>query len=162
VQSERFEWDDEKAEWNLIKHGVPFEKAVFVFNDPLAVTFPDLDHSDEEDREITFGSIAFNQVLVVSHTTREDRIRIISARHATKAERRRFMNKKSDEIHDDLRPEYDLDFTKGVRGKYYHPKNTRTILMRIDLDVLQHFETAEQINAGLRALIAEGRAPNRT
>jgi uncharacterized DUF497 family protein len=159
VRSARFEWDDEKAEWNLIKHGVPFDKAVFVFNDPLAVTFPDLDHSDEEDREITFGSIAFNQVLVVSHTTREERIRIISARHATKAERRRFMNKNSDEIRDELRPEYDFDFNKGVRGKYYTPKNGYTVLMRIDLDVLRHFETAEQINEGLRTLIAEGRAP---
>ncbi len=159
MRSARFEWDDEKAEWNLIKHGVPFDKAVFVFNDPLAVTFPDLDHSDEEDREITFGSIAFNQVLVVSHTTREERIRIISARHATKAERRRFMNKNSDEIRDELRPEYDFDFNKGVRGKYYTPKNGYTVLMRIDLDVLRHFETAEQINEGLRTLIAEGRAP---
>ena len=159
MRSARFEWDDDKAEWNLIKHGVPFDKAVFVFNDPLAVTFPDLDHSDEEDREITFGSIAFNQVLVVSHTTREERIRIISARHATKAERRRFMNKNSDEIRDELRPEYDFDFNKGVRGKYYTPKNGYTVLMRIDLDVLRHFETAEQINDGLRTLIAEGRAP---
>ena len=102
-----------------------------------------------------------SEVLVVSHTTREDRTRIISARHATKAERRNYMNKKTDEIRDkdDLRPEYDFDFTKGVRGKYYTPKNTTTVLMRIDPDVSRHFHTAEQLNAALRALIAEGRVP---
>lgn len=161
MQSDRFEWDDHKAESNLIKHGVRFEKATLIFDDFFSVTFPDLDHQDEENREITYGSTLFNEVLVVSHTTREDRIRIISARHATKAERRRYMSKKSDEIRDedDLRPEYDFDNTKGVRGKYYNPKNSTTVLMRVDLDVMHYFSTPEQLNEGLRTLIAEGRAP---
>ena len=159
MQSDRFEWDDDKAEFNIMKHGVRFEKAVAVFADPFAVTFPDLDHSEDEQREITYGSTLFNEVLVVSHTTREDRTRIISARQATKAERRNYMNKKTDEIRDadDLRPEYDFDFTKGVRGKYYTPKNTTTVLMRIDPDISRHFQTAEQLNTALRTLIAEGR-----
>jgi uncharacterized DUF497 family protein len=161
VQSDDFEWDDEKAESNLRKHGVSFDKATAVFEDEFSVTFPDIDHSHGELREITYGSTLFNEVLVVSHTTREDRIRIINARHATKAERRKYMNKKSDEIRDDddLRPEYDFDFSKGVRGKYYNPKNTTTVLMRIDSDVRRHFSTSEQVNEALRALIAEGRAP---
>jgi len=159
VQWDGFEWDDGKAELNVMKHGVPFSKAAAVFADPFAVTFDDLDHSAAELREITYGSTAFNEVLVVSHTTRNDKIRIISARHATKAERRNYMNKKTDEIRDDddLRPEYDFDFTKGVRGKYYTPKNSTTVLMRIDPDVAGYFQTAEQLNAALRTLMAEPR-----
>jgi len=161
VQSDQFEWDDEKAESNLMKHGVSFEKATAVFEDSFSITFVDIDHSDGELREITFGSTLFNEVLVVSHTTREDRFRIISARHATKAERRKYMNKKSDEIRDDddLRPEYDFDFSKGVRGKYYTPKSSTTTLMRIENDVLHYFSSPEQVNEALRTLIAEGRAP---
>jgi len=161
VQSDRFEWDDDKAELNLIKHGVRFEKATYVFEDPFSITFEDFDHSDGELREITYGCTLFNELLVVSHTAREDRIRIISARHATKAERRKFMTKKSDEIRDkdDLRPEYDFDFSKGVRGKYYHPKQSQTVLIRIESDVLVHYSTPEQVNDALRMLIAEGRAP---
>jgi hypothetical protein len=69
------------------------------------------------------------------------------------------MSKKSDEIRDELRPAYDLDFSKGVRGKYYNPKGTTSILMKIELDVLRHFWTSEQVNDALRTLIAEGRAP---
>jgi hypothetical protein len=160
VRSDRFEWDDDKAEANLWKHGVAFKKAAVIFNDPFAVTFEDVDHSYGEQREITYGSTLFNEVLVVSHTARDERIRIISARHATKAERRKYMTKKSDEIRDDdLRPEYDFDFSKGVQGKYYEPKNTTTVLMRIELDVMRHFSTSDQVNEALRMLIAEGRAP---
>jgi uncharacterized DUF497 family protein len=161
VQSDRFEWDDDKAELNLIKHGVRFEKATYVFEDPFSVTFDDVDHCDGELREITYGCTLFNELLVVIHTAREERTRIISARHATKAERRRYMTKKSDEIRDedDIRPEYDFDFSKGVRGKYYHPKQSQTVLIRIEADVLVHYSTAEQVNDALRTLIAEGRAP---
>lgn len=161
MQSDRFEWDDDKAELNLIKHGVRFEKATYVFEDPFSVTFEDFDHSEGELREITYGCTLFNELLVVSHTARQDLIRIISARHATKAERRKYMSKKSDEIRDkdDLRPEYDFDFSKGVRGKYYHPKQSQTVLIRIEPDVLARYSTPEQVNDALRMLIAEGRAP---
>ena len=67
------------------------------------------------------------------------------------------MNKQRDE--EDLLPHYDFDYSKGVVGKYYTPKGRTTILMRIDEDVLRHFSTPEQVNAALRTLIAEGRAP---
>lgn len=60
---------------------------------------------------------------------------------------------------DDLRPEYNFDPATGVRGKYYNPKSSTTVLMRVDLDVMRYFSTAEQLNDGLRTLIAEGRAP---
>ncbi|MBD2314367.1 BrnT family toxin [Desertifilum sp. FACHB-1129] len=82
-----FEWNLEKAELNLKKHGVSFQEASTVFNDPLSVTFPDPDHSMGERRYIIIGVSAYGQVLVVAHTDREDRVRIISARKATRQER---------------------------------------------------------------------------
>ena len=83
-----FEWDDGKAEINLTKHGVSFTEASTVFGDPLAVTFFDPDHSDDEDRFLTIGLSLENRVLILSHTDRGEKIRIISARVATKAERK--------------------------------------------------------------------------
>src|SRR5258708_14986517 len=75
-----FEWDEDKAEGNLKKHKVSFTEAATVFGDPLSVTFPDPDHSTDEDRFVTIGSSDSAHVLVVSHTDRDERIRIISAR----------------------------------------------------------------------------------
>jgi uncharacterized DUF497 family protein len=82
-----FEWDDEKAARNLVKHGVSFHDAATVLRDPLSMTYYDPDHSDEEDRYITIGHSCSGQVLMVSHTDREDRVRIISARRTTRKER---------------------------------------------------------------------------
>ena len=73
---------------NLAKHGVTFQEAATVFGDPLALTFSDPDHSDEEDRFLTFGHSSEGHLLVVSHTDRGERIRVVSARRATRKERR--------------------------------------------------------------------------
>ena len=81
-----FEWDAQKAEGNQAKHGVDFDEATTVFGDPLALTFDDLDHSDEENRFLTFGISSRNRPLVVAHTFRGDTIRIISARRMTPRE----------------------------------------------------------------------------
>jgi uncharacterized DUF497 family protein len=83
-----FEWDDDKAESNLQKHGVSFPEAQTVFADPLALTGYDPDHSDDKDRYITMGTSLEGRLLVVSHTDRENRVRIISAREASRRERR--------------------------------------------------------------------------
>ena len=83
-----FEWDDAKAESNLLKHGVSFAEAMSVFADDLALTAYDPDHSDDEDRYITMGLSADGRLLIVSHTDRDQAIRIISAREATNRERR--------------------------------------------------------------------------
>lgn len=82
-----YEWDPDKAAANLHKHKVSFAEAASVFLDPSALTFSDPDHSDEEDREITIGSSSKQRALFVSHCERGDRIRIISARRATRKER---------------------------------------------------------------------------
>jgi uncharacterized DUF497 family protein len=85
-----YEYDPEKAAANLHKHKVSFAEAASVFLDPLALTFSDPDHSDAEDREITIGMSSKQRVLFVSHCERGDRIRIISARRATRKERLRY------------------------------------------------------------------------
>ena len=83
-----YEWDPEKAKRNLRKHGVPFEEAATVFLDPLAMTYPDPDHSNEEDREITIGYSTNQRLLFVSHVQSRNRTRIIGAREATRRERK--------------------------------------------------------------------------
>jgi uncharacterized protein len=83
-----FQWDANKARTNLGKHGVSFEEATTVFGDPLSLTIPDPDHSQVEDRTIVLGQSHQQKLLVVVHTERGDSIRIISARRASKRERR--------------------------------------------------------------------------
>lgn len=83
----KFEWDDQKAASNLLKHGVSFDEAVSVFGDALALTFADPDHADVEDRSRTYGISSKARLLVIIHTVRRNGIRIISARKATKYEK---------------------------------------------------------------------------
>ena len=85
-----FEWDPRKAELNLKEHGVSFDEATTVFRDTLSITIADPDHSDSEDRFVDIGMSHRGQLLVVSYTERKDRIRIISARPPTRAERRSY------------------------------------------------------------------------
>ena len=82
-----FEWDPKKAGANVRKHDVTFQEAAAVFGDPLAITFEDPDHSENENRYITFGLSPQERLLVVSHTERGDRTRIISARLMDRKER---------------------------------------------------------------------------
>lgn len=91
-----FEWDEEKAATNLQKHGVGFEEAQTVFTDPLAITIPDPDHSIKESRFITIGQSTQKRLLVVVSTERRKKIRLISARRATRAERKKYEEKDVD------------------------------------------------------------------
>lgn len=81
-----FEWDPNKAELNLEKHGVAFEEATSVFADLMFITVVDDEHSIDEERYITIGMSAQGRLLMIAHTDRDGRIRIISVRKATKAE----------------------------------------------------------------------------
>jgi uncharacterized DUF497 family protein len=82
-----FEWDETKAAINSKKHGVSFEEAKTVFDNPLALIFDDEEHSIDEHREIIIGHSRNNQLLLVSYTERPNAIRIISARLTTRRER---------------------------------------------------------------------------
>jgi uncharacterized DUF497 family protein len=83
-----FEWNPDKATRNFEKHGVSFQEAATVFKDPLSVTFGDPNHSIGESRYIIIGISRFGQLLIVAHTDRGEKVRIISARKATRQEQR--------------------------------------------------------------------------
>ena len=87
-----FEWHPNKAVSNLAKHNVSFNEASTVFGDPLSLTFPDPDHSDDESRYITIGESTQQRLLIISHTDIGQRIRIISARSVTRQERKIYEN----------------------------------------------------------------------
>jgi hypothetical protein len=85
-----FEWDPEKGEVNFQKHGVSFDEASTVFGDPLSLLMPDPDHSADEERYLVLGMSAHQKLLVVAFAERPPNTRLISARRATRAERKRY------------------------------------------------------------------------
>ena len=85
-----FEWDPAKAAAKAKAHGVSFEEAVTVFQDPLAKVHPDPDHSESERREILIGHSMQARLLLVAFTHRQGKIRLISARKVTRRERREY------------------------------------------------------------------------
>lgn len=85
-----FEWDPEKGVANFRKHGVSFEEATTVFGDPMAMNMPDQDHSLTEERFVLLGLSHRLRLLVVAYAERGTRTRLISAREATRKERRQY------------------------------------------------------------------------
>ncbi len=85
-----FEWDEVKARENLKKHKVGFDEGKTIFNDPFLLTFPDIDSSETEERRVNIGLSVRNRVLVLIHTERQGKIRIISCRKAKARERRHY------------------------------------------------------------------------
>jgi hypothetical protein len=83
-----FEWDEVKAAANVRKHRVSFDEAKTVFGDPLSLTNADPDHSTDEERFVDIGMSTQGRVLVVVYTEREQTIRLVSCRLATRRERR--------------------------------------------------------------------------
>lgn len=86
----QFDWDPKKARRNVDRHGVSFDEASTAFRDTMSITIPDPAHSETEDRLVLVGYSYRNRLIVVVHTDRNDRIRIISARPATRRERIRY------------------------------------------------------------------------
>lgn len=84
------EWDPNKADANLQKHGISFHEAATAFGDPFSLTIPDPDHSDDEERFVLLGQSFAGRMVVVVHTYRDEKTRIISARIATRNERRSY------------------------------------------------------------------------
>lgn len=131
-----FEWDEDKAIINLGKHKGGFGEAKTAFDDPLAITIEDPDHSEEE-RFIDIGVSAKGKVLVVVYTERKPKLRIIAKQPVWSEE----CMKKANEKNDEMRAEY--DFSGGVRGKHYkryHQGHTVTINKSDGSVVVQKFE----------------------
>ena len=85
-----FDWDEEKAKSNLANHGISFDEATSVFDDPLFLTFADPEHSLQEQRFLIMGESARGRLLVISYTDRKDITRLISVRPATRKERKAY------------------------------------------------------------------------
>jgi uncharacterized DUF497 family protein len=90
-----FEWDDNKGTANAIKHGVAFTEAGTIFGDEQSITIPDFKHSRKEPRFITMGMSQNGRLLIVIHTERGNHLRIISARPASRKERKQYEKAKS-------------------------------------------------------------------
>ena len=86
----KFEWDPNKAASSVRRHGIAVEDAASVFGDPLARTIPDPEHSTGEARFVTMGLTAGGRLVVVVHTDREGRTRLVSARPATRREKKSY------------------------------------------------------------------------
>jgi uncharacterized protein len=86
----KFDWDEDKAAGNVVKHGVLFDEAKTVFDDPLYVDFYDPEHSDGEDRYLIIGKSIQGRLLITSYTERGELIRLITSRVVTRAERQAY------------------------------------------------------------------------
>jgi len=162
VRNFELRWDIAKAKSNLDKHGVSFEEAADTLNDILASVRSDQYHSVEEDRFVIIGESAAGKLLTVVFAIEGNAARIISARRPTAAERRRYM-KEDDVLRDSPMDDEMLDDYGHLEGWMKNPfRFTRVGQVRLDPDVQEHFRTAEEVNAALRSLIAEGRVPEAT
>lgn len=158
----RVTWDPAKAAENFKKHRVSFEEARQIFNDPLRATEDDEEHSGDEDRVRSFGATAAGKVLFVCYTLKENEVRLISARLATRSERRSYMDEEQ-MIYDEPREPgseetIDFDWDMAVRGRHFIPREKGTVTL--DEDVYGIFRTSEEVNNALRLLIGEGRIPH--
>ena len=146
----KFAWDIEKADINRRKHGVEFDEATTVFGDPLAGTFPDADHS--------LGSSALSPLARHQrgnswwcHTPKMWRNSASSVQDRRLLTRERSM--KPEDSQDDLQPEYDFDFSKAVRGKYYKQYREGSNVVVLEPDVAAAFTNADAVNQALRAML---------
>lgn len=159
-------WDATKADANYRKHGIRFEEAELVFHDIHVLVSDDSLHSFHEDRWSAIGVSFLDRVLFVSYTIRDDHPWLISARRASRAEKRNYM--RGDRIHDradesdeginfDDIPEM-TDFSRAVRGLHYSPGMSMYRVSIAD-DLVPDFPDEEPVNAALRQLVKEGRTP---
>ena len=133
----QFKWDSAKAGANLSKHGVSFDEAKTLLDDPLYVDVYDPDHSDGEDRYIIIGRSRQGWLLIVSYTKRNDTMRIITSREITRRSEKR-MKKVETGIDDEFRPEYDL-MSLRVRKLGPGRKTFGGSLVRLEPDVAEVF-----------------------
>ena len=125
------------------------------FADPLAYTFADRDHSHDEERLLTLGLSLNRRLLVVSHSERSGNVRIISAREATRHERKIYEEKYKFPESDTRRPAYQPEgLGRGVRGKYQADFQASAHLVRLAPDVAEVFGTPQTVKNALRSLIA--------
>jgi uncharacterized DUF497 family protein len=160
----RFHWDEAKDESNQRRHGISFEDAAQAFEDPLGGTLLDALHSDYEDRFVVIGAMATGKLVAVTYAVVDDGdARIISARAATRFERRRYMNEKyeireePDEDMGDIDTRH-LDWSKMKRGAVTLSRGPATVTLDDDVRVV--FFGDKEVNDALRLMIKQGNIPH--
>lgn len=151
-----FEWDGAKAASNLAKHGVSFEEALTVFDDPLAVIFEDGEHSHGELRELIIGHSYQNRL--VWHVSPNDPEECVSSTLDQPPEgnvriMKRTPASDSGESNDDMKPEYRFDYSKAKPNRFANVAQKRRVAIVLDEDVAEVFATTESVNKALRAFI---------
>ena len=148
-----FEWDLAKAAANHTKHGVTFEEAQSVFDDPFYIDFYDPDHSDDGNRYLVVGRSVASRLLVISYTERNGKTRLISARPTTRQEQRDY-EEGQNKMEDNLRPEYEL---RRLRIRKTGPARTHFagLLVALEPDVASAFPNADAVNKALRSLLSK-------
>jgi uncharacterized DUF497 family protein len=162
VRDYEIRYDPRKAEENLRKHGLSFDEAAEAMRDFFAAVCRDR-KSHSEDRYLLVGQSKARHTLLVCYAIEDDIARLINARNATPAEKRRYMNERDMirdtpmEPEDEMLPEYGhLEGWRRNPLKFVRLAASVTI----EPDVYNVFRTSEQVNAALRDLIAEGRYPH--
>ncbi len=147
-----FEWDPSKELSNRRKHHVEFQEATTVFGDPLSITIADPDHSGLEDRFVILGLSSRRRLLVVVHTVRQGRVRVISALASRQGMKNVVTKARSKRKTDGMRAEY--DFSGGVRGKYVTEFRRGTNLVLLDPEIAKAFPDSKSVNDALRGLLS--------
>ncbi len=146
----KFEWDRVKEKQNIKKHKISFDEAVTVFYDPLSATFHDPDHSTAEDRFITLGYSSQGRLFVVR--TRKEGMRYGLSAHVLQLFRRG-KDMKTKAI-GELRPEYEFDYSKAVRGKYFKRLIEEGANVAVlEPEVAKVFTSSAAVNEALRSLL---------
>lgn len=163
MSEQRFTWDERKADENLAKHGVSFELARAAFRDPLAITLYDRWHSQSEERFVLLAEVE-GRLVVVCFTIRGDETHVISARNATRFERRRYMNTEPDEIRDaPMEDMGDIDTSRLDWSKAFRNTITPKLgpeIVHLDEDVRFVFHGDGEVNNALRLMIKQHRIPH--
>ena len=154
--SNHFEWNSAQAKTNLAKHEVSFEEASTVFDDPMFITVGDDEHPQDEQRYITIGLSKDGQLLMVAHTERDNRIRIIGARKATANEKN--STPKQDDY--ELKEEYDLSkMTVLPRGRFAPERRMGKNVAVLAPDVALAFPNDDAVNEALRLVLKAAKIP---
>ena len=150
----QFEWDHQKAHYNFRKHAITFEEASTVFYDPLSATFADPDHSIGEFRFITIGFSNKNRLLAWIPMLRNQTDFELSVHEQLRWAKGKSMKARKNKATDDLRPDYDFDYSKGVRGKYHQQlMDVGSNIVIIDPDLASIFHDSAAVNEALRLLL---------
>ncbi len=166
VTGERYIWSHRKPALNLARHGLSFQEATQVFEDPLQFVFEDAVHSDHEDRHGVIGALLDGRIIVVVYVlTKQEQIRLISARRAERAEIRCYMND-PDQLRDEAlevterdEDDFDLskvDWSKAHRGPRFKLKRGPD-WVRLEDHVRVIFQGDEEVNDALKWIMRDGR-----